>query len=192
VTRALSSRSGAPVSSSASGKRLGRSRSLRQLASTVWGIFGLVALAAFFLLGGRTGIRYLFDGFPSSLAGTERIQDWTIDGIEGEFEDQSPFENIDVELAAYGEDGIPKYVIFVVELPEGASVEEYVTPRAGYTTPLLIANLLTRDFHCQTIEGTPKCAWLGGEQTIMWVSAFGPSLEKLRPVAQGVRQEMTD
>jgi hypothetical protein len=149
-----------------------------------WVVKGVVFVLAF--AGGWWLVNhFLFSGFPfpDEVAGYERVEsDEAREAVEAIAAFGQAFD-FEMEMAFYGTEARPAYMMFVFEVPE------QMPPTAAKPFGASSGSL---PFQCQEeVQGT-SCYWSDRDGNVLGVGGFGRSLAEVEPVARRVRADLDD
>ncbi|HEX2026328.1 MAG TPA: zinc ribbon domain-containing protein [Actinomycetota bacterium] len=125
--------------------------------------------------------RLFFSGFPfpDQVDGQPRIETDLTNEASEVLTSIGELFNVEMEMAFYGTDTAPAYMMFAFELPDGAPLPMPAQVGAGGDV----------GFQCQPDDSGSACVWSSGE-TVVGLGAFGRSVEELEPVARQVQAEL--
>jgi hypothetical protein len=154
-------------------------------AGRSWG--RLLAAAVVFVAGVAGGWwlvdRLFFGGFPfpDEVAGQERVDSEVARDAADVIASIGEILDVDMEMAFYGTDLRPAYVMVAFELPDAGAVTQ-VPPFGG-------ASAGDFSFQCGPDAQGAACLWEEGG-TVVGIGGIGQTPEQLEPVARRVRTDL--
>jgi hypothetical protein len=150
-------------------------------AALGWVVRGLVFVVA--AVGGYFGYQWLFGGFPfpDEVGGYERVESDDVEGAAEAVASIAEILEVEMEIALYGSEIQPAYVMFVFEVPEEgalAGVQPFGGPASGEI-----------GFQCGPDAQGAGCVW-EQEGQLVGLGAIGQTVEQLEPVARQVKAEL--
>jgi hypothetical protein len=149
---------------------------------TRWVIKGVLFLVGF-AAGWWAVDHFFFSGFPfpDEIAGQPRAEsDATRDAAEA-FSEIAEIFNVEMEMALYGSEIQPTYIMFAFEVPEELPL--------GGAPGLSQTGTGEIPFQCAPDSTGAACVW-GLDGSMVGLGAFGQTVEQLDPVARQVQAEL--
>lgn len=154
----------------------------REARPWAWVLRAVLFVAAF--AGGWLLVNHFFFGgfpFPSQVAGHERVDSENARDAAEAITGFGQAFDLEIEMAFYGSEAQPAYMMFVFEMPEGL-------PTAGAEPFTGAAGAVP--FTCQEqIEGA-SCFWSGEGGQFVGLGGFGKPAAEVEPVARQVHAEL--
>ena len=153
-----------------------------------------VALAAALAAGGWWAYRTFLAGFPfpETVAGEPRLDSQEAEALSDATEAIFRVANVDTEMVIYGEDALePAYGIIVMDIPTDPID---AVRNGGQVTDYMDFDLEEEAFHCESGAQVPFsaiCIWPQDDDTAVMVAGSRMTGEELRPVAEGVRNDVS-
>jgi hypothetical protein len=154
---------------------------VRGTSPWAWVVRAVLFAAAF--AGGWWLVNHFFFGgfpFPDQVAGHERVESENArDAAEAITAFGEAF-NLEMEMAFYGPEVQPVYMMFVFEMPEGVPLAGQ--PFGGPTG--------SAPFQCQEQPQGASCFWTGEDGQVIGVGGMGKPAAEVEPVARQVQSDL--
>jgi hypothetical protein len=149
---------------------------------TRWVVKGVLFVVGF--AGGWWAVHHFFFSgfpFPDQVAGQARVDTEAARDAAEAVASLAEILNVDVEMAFYGTEAQPAYVMFAFEVPEGL-------PLTG-APPFSQTGSGGIPFQCAPDAQGAGCVW-EQDGTVVGVAGIGQTVDQLDPVARQVRSEL--